>query len=54
MELNETFRADSLLPWTISFILFMLLIGWLRPLAEWILMKLYELFIGSEKHAAPF
>lgn len=54
MEINETFKADNLIAWTISFFLFMLLIRWIRNIAGWLLMKLYEFFIGNKDHAAPF
>lgn len=54
MRWYESIEAGNVTAWTISLFLFLLFIGWIRHIAGQILMKLYEFFIGSKEHTAPF
>jgi hypothetical protein len=54
MRWYEFIEADKVMAWSISLFLFLVLIGWFRHIAGRVLTKLYEFFIGSKEHTAPF
>lgn len=53
MEFNEALNPENLAFWTMLLLFFMLLVKRGRYIIGWLLVKLYEFFIGDKDHVAP-